>query len=116
MITIYHNPRCRKSREGLQILEENLNAFQTRLYLTEHFTEKELRELIQALGISPLDLVRKNEAIWKSEYKGKDLSDDAVIQAMLAHPRLIERPVVTDGKNAVIGRPGERIREFLSGL
>lgn len=114
MITIYHNPRCRKSREGLQILEENLKDFQTRLYLTDPFTEKELRQLIQALGISPIELIRKNEAIWKSEYKGKDLDDDAMIRAMLDHPRLIERPVVTDGRQAVIGRPGERILEFLS--
>lgn len=115
MITIYHNPRCRKSREGLQMLEEKLDTFQTRLYLTEPVTEKELRQLIEALGIAPIELVRKNEAIWKSDYKGMDLSDDAIIQAMLAHPRLIERPIVTDGSKAVIGRPGERILDFLSG-
>ena len=116
MLTIYHNPRCRKSREGLQLLEESGKAFETRLYLTEAFSKQELTDLIQALGVAPIELVRKNEAIWKSDYKGKDLSDEEVIEAMLAHPRLIERPVVTDGRSAVIGRPGERITAFVEGL
>lgn len=113
MLTIYHNPRCRKSREGLQVLEASGKAFETRLYLSEPFTRSELTELIKALDIAPIDLVRKGEAIWKSEYKGKDLNDSAVIDAMLSHPKLIERPVVTDGTSAVIGRPAERIRAFV---
>ena len=115
MLTIFHNPRCRKSREGVQLLEASGQAFETRLYLTDAFTKQELKSLIKALGISPIDLVRKNEAIWKSDYKGKELDDEAVIEAMLAHPRLIERPVVSDGKSAVIGRPGERITAFVEG-
>ena len=116
MLTIYHNPRCRKSREGLQLLQESGLDFATRLYLTDAFTIKEMKDLLKALGSAPIDLVRKNEAIWKSDYKGKELSDEEVIEALLAHPRLIERPVVTDGESAVIGRPGERITAFLQGL
>ena len=116
MLTLYHNPRCRKSREGLQILEESGKAFETRLYLTDAFSKQELKDLIKALGIAPIELVRTNEAIWKSDYKGKELTDDQVIEAMLTHPRLIERPVVTDGKSAVIGRPGDRITAFVEGI
>lgn len=116
MLTIYHNPRCRKSREGLELLEGSGKDFETRLYLTDAFTKEELKDLVKALGIAPIDLVRKNEAIWKSEYKGKNLSDEEVIDALLTHPRLIERPVVTDGTSAVIGRPGERISAFLEGV
>lgn len=115
MLTLYHNPRCRKSREGLQILEASGKSFKTRLYLAEAFSKQELTNLIKALGIAPIELVRKNEAIWKSEFKEKDLSDEEVIEAMLTHPRLIERPVLTDGRSAVIGRPGDRISAFLEG-
>ena len=115
MLTLYHNPRCRKSREGLKILEASGKNFVTRLYLSEAFSKEELTDLIKALGVSPIELIRTNEAIWKSEFKGKDLTDDEVIEAMLANPRLIERPVVTDGQSAVIGRPGERITTFLEG-
>lgn len=96
-------------------MEASGKDFKTRLYLTEPLSRSELTELINALGIAPIDLVRKNEVIWKSEYKGKGLTDKAVIDAMLTHPKLIERPVVTDGRTAVIGRPGDRITAFLKG-
>ena len=115
MLTLYHNPRCRKSREGLEILKSSGKEFETRLYLNDPFTKRELADLIKALDIAPIDLVRKNEAVWKSEYKGKAMTDDAVIEAMLAHPRLIERPVVSDGSSAVVGRPAGRITAFLDG-
>ena len=113
MLTIYHNPRCRKSREGLAILEESGKEFQTRLYLKEPLSKAELKSVIQQLGIAAIDLVRTNEKVWKSDYKGKDLSDEEVLDAMLAHPALIERPVVSDGHRAVIGRPPDTISGFL---
>lgn len=113
MIKIYHNPRCSKSRQGVAILEEAGVTFDIVKYLDTPFNKEELSAIIAKLGISPLDLVRKNEAIWKSNYKGKDLSDAEILEAMLSHPRLIERPIVVHGDKAVIGRPPENIKEII---
>ena len=113
MITIYHNPRCRKSREGLTVLEESGQAFEIVKYLDQPLSKTDLEEIITKLGIKPIDLIRKNEAIWKSDYKGKDLSDDSIINAMVEHHKLIERPIVVNGQKAVIGRPAENILNII---
>lgn len=113
MITIYHNPRCTKSREGLCELEDLKQDFIIRKYLDEPFTKKELEEVIQKLGIKPIELVRTKETIWKEQFKEKDLTDDKIIEAMLENPKLIERPIVVNGNKAVIARPKERIQEIL---
>ena len=109
MITIYHNNRCSKSRSGLKLLEESGKDFKVVNYLETVPTEEELKDLIQLLGIKPIDLVRKNERIWKDNFKGKDLSDNEVIKAMVENPKLIERPIVVNNNKAVIGRPPENI-------
>jgi len=116
MVTIYHNPRCRKSREGLQLVEASGVPHEIRLYLKEPLTKNELQAIVKELGIPAEDLVRKNEAIWKADYKGRSLSEEDIIAAMQANPSLVERPIVSDGKRAVIGRPGEKISNFLSTL
>jgi len=113
MIKIYHNPRCSKSRQGLEILENSGKEFETVKYLDTIPSEEELKEIINLLNISPIDLVRKNEKIWKEEYKGKELSDTEVIKAMVKNPKLIERPIVISGNKAVIGRPPETIKEII---
>ncbi|MEQ6122767.1 arsenate reductase (glutaredoxin) [Pseudotenacibaculum sp. MALMAid0570] len=113
MIKIYHNPRCRKSREGLQILQESGKEFEIREYLKETPSKEELKSVINLLGISPLELVRKNEAIWKESYKGKDLSEADIINAMIENPKLIERPIVINNEKAVVGRPPEKIQQIL---
>ena len=113
MIKIYHNPRCRKSREGLAILENSGKEFQIIKYLEHNLTEKELNEIINLLNISPIGLVRKTEKIWKENYKGKELSDKQIITAMLKYPKLIERPIVVNNKKAVIGRPSEEITKII---
>lgn len=110
---IYHNPRCSKSRQGLAILEESSNPFEVIKYLDKPFAKEELTELIKLLGIKPIDLVRKNEAIWKDYYKGKTLTDNKIIEAMVNHPKLIERPIVVANGKAVIGRPPEIIKTIL---
>lgn len=112
-LKIYHNPRCRKSREGLAILENSGKEFQIIKYLEHNITEKELNEIINLLNISPIDLVRKTEKIWKENYKGKELSDKQIITAMLKYPKLIERPIVVNNKKAVIGRPSEEITNII---
>jgi len=113
MIRIYHNNRCRKSREGLHILEESGKEFEIVMYLENVPSKKELKKIIALLGISPIELVRKNEAIWKEQFKNKDLSDDEIISAMVKYPKLIERPIVINGNIAVIGRPPNKIAKIL---
>ena len=113
MITIYHNPRCRKSREGLAIVEASGQDFEIIKYLDDPLTADALAGIISKLGIAPMDLVRKNEAIWKSDYKGKTMSDAQIIDAMVQHPKLIERPIVINNTKAVVGRPPETINTIL---
>lgn len=113
MIKIYHNNRCSKSRSGLQIIETSGKPFEVVKYLEDIPTTQELKHIIEMLGISPIDLVRKNEAIWKENYKNKTLSDDELIKAMVDHPKLIERPIVINGNKAVIGRPPEKILDII---
>ena len=113
MIKIYHNPRCRKSREGLAIVESSGKDFEIINYLEDVPSKNELRKVLDYLSLSPEQLVRKNEAIWKEKFKGENLSDDQIIDAMLEYPKLIERPIVIKGDRAVIGRPSEKIIELL---
>jgi arsenate reductase len=109
MIKIYHNPRCRKSREGLAIIKKSNKEFEIVRYLDDIPSVETLTEIIKLLGITPIQLVRKTESIWKENYKGKELSDSEIIEAMIANPKLIERPIVISNNKAVIGRPPENI-------
>ncbi|MDA9335671.1 arsenate reductase (glutaredoxin) [Flavobacteriaceae bacterium] len=113
MIKIYHNSRCRKSREGLQMIQESNQPYVIFDYISNPLTANELKEIITILDIPPIDLIRKNEAIWKSDFKGKKLSDQQLIDAMAKHPKLIERPIVIHNNKGVIGRPKDRILEVL---
>ncbi len=113
MIKIYHNPRCRKSREGLAYLEESGQNFEEIRYLDNPINKEELLAVIEKLNISPLELVRKSESIWKENYKGKTLSNDEIVEAMVRFPKLIERPIVISGEKAVIARPAEKIEKIL---
>jgi arsenate reductase len=110
---IYHNPRCSKSREGLGILQESGKEFQTVEYLKTPPSEDEIREILKKLDIPAEALVRKNEVIWKENYKGKKLSEEEIIQAMAENPKLIERPIVVGKNGAVIGRPPSLIEGFI---
>lgn len=109
MIKIYHNPRCRKSREGLAILENSNKKFEIVRYLDNIPSEETLKNIIKLLNIQPIQLIRKTEPIWKEHFKGKELSDNEIIKAMIANPKLIERPIVISNNKAVIGRPPENI-------
>ena len=113
MITIYHNPRCKKSREGLEVLKNSGKEFEVRQYLKDPLSEEELEKLLKKLEIMPIDLVRTNEKIWKEEYKGEDLGDDQIIKAMVQNPKLIERPIVETEQKAVVGRPASNIEEII---
>ena len=114
MITIYHNPRCRKSREALAILNDSGIQPVIRLYLKEPPTRKELSDLLKKLQLRPLELVRKGESLYKEHFKGKELSDQEWVAVMVDNPVLIERPVVVKGNRAVIGRPPSNVTDLLS--
>ena len=113
MIQIYHNPRCSKSRQGLALLENEKVTFEVIKYLDTLPSVAELSAIIEKLGIKPIALVRTNEAIWKENFKGRVLSDNEIIEAMVAYPKLIERPIVINGDKAVIGRPLELIKDII---
>ena len=113
MITIYHNPRCAKSRQGVAFLKEHGVEFKEQKYLDAGLRLNELESIIKKLKIKPIELIRKSEAIWKSNYKGKTLSDNAILSAMVAHPKLMERPIILNNNKAVIGRPTENILKIL---
>ena len=109
MILIYHNPKCIKSREGLEILKNSGKEFKIREYLKDPLSEDELRVLLKKLQLSPIQLIRQKERIWNDDFKGLNLSDGELISLMAIHPNLIERPLVEDENRAVIGRPGSNI-------
>ena len=108
MIQILHNARCGKSRDCLAFLTESGKEFEVIKYLETVPTFEELKEIISKLGIKPIDLVRKKEPIWLENFKNKTLSDTEIIEAMIANPILIERPIVINGDKAVIARPLEK--------
>jgi arsenate reductase len=113
-VTIYHNPRCSKSRQTLQLLEENGVKPIIRLYLEDKPSAKELKEVISKLGITPRELLRKGEDAYKeNQLSNKELADTALIKAMIEFPKLIERPIVIKGVNAKLGRPPEQVLEIL---
>lgn len=113
MIKIYHNPRCSKSRQGLAIVEESKKEFEIIKYLDDNLSETALSKIVKLLNISPIDLVRKNEKIWKENFKTKELSDKEIIKVMVNNPKLIERPIVINNNKAVIGRPVENILSII---
>lgn len=110
---IFHNPRCGKSREGLQLLENSGKDFEVVNYLKDVPSEEELKSIIKKLKIKPIDLVRQKEKIWIENFKNKVLSDDEIVTAMIQNPILIERPIVINGDKAALGRPPENIKEIL---
>jgi len=113
-VTIYHNPRCSKSRQGLALLEEKGVETEIIKYLETPPTIDELTLIIEMLGMKPRDLMRKKEAIYKQlELSDATLPDDALIMAMVEHPNLIERPIVINGDKAALGRPPKKILDIL---
>lgn len=113
MITIYHNPRCTKSRQGVAFLNDSGKDFKTVLYLDNPIDKDTLKSLLKKLDYAPIELVRKNEAIWKEQFKGKELKDEQIIDAMIEFPKLMERPIIVNGAKAVVGRPTEAIEKLL---
>ena len=112
-ITIYHNPRCTKSRDTLALLEEKGVKPRIVEYLKTPPSAAELKAILAALGMKPEQLVRKGEEIYKSEYAGKTLTDAQWIAALTKHPILIERPLVETDRGVVLARPQDKVRDIL---
>ncbi len=112
MITIYHNPRCKKSRAGLEYLKSKGVDFEIREYLKEPLTEEELEVLLIKLNKKPADMIRTQEAVFRQNFKGKEFTDDEWIKIIIENPKLLKRPIVVKDNKAVWGDPAENIAEF----
>jgi len=113
MIVIYHNPRCRKSREALEILETKKVDYKIIKYLDIPISEEKLDKIIKLLKINPIELIRKNEPIWIENFKHHEFTHEELIKVMTKYPKLIERPIVINGNKAVIGRPPTKILDII---
>lgn len=110
---IFHNPRCSKSRATLALLREHGIEPEVVLYLEVPPSREELQSLLAKLGMRASELVRRGEDEFKASGLGAASSEADLLQAMLAHPRLIERPIIENGDRAVLGRPPEKVLELL---
>jgi arsenate reductase (glutaredoxin) len=114
MLKVYFKPNCSTCQTALQLLKANSDEeIETTEYLVEVPTQKELKEIVKMLGIKPEDLVRKKEPLYKEKYEGKKITGSQWIKILSENPILIERPIIVDGDRAIIGRPVEKIIEFL---
>ena len=114
MVTIYHNPRCSKSRQTLQLIEEKGIDPEVVLYLEETPDAATLKSLLAKLGLKPRELMRRKEVEYKdNNLDDAGLSDDELVAAMVKYPKLIERPIVVNGNKAALGRPPENVLDIL---
>lgn len=112
MIKIYHNSRCKKSRQGLDFLTNSGKPFEVVNYLKNPIGKAELTALIQKTGKTPIELIRSNEDYFKLNIRGKNLSDDAIIDEILKHPQLLHRPVVELDRHAIHADPAENMTDL----
>lgn len=112
-ITLWHNPRCSKSREAVTLFEDKKTSIEIRLYLQDAPTIGEIETLLSQLDISPRDLMRKGEAVYKELGLKDETSDKALIKAMSDNPILIERPIGIANGTAIVGRPPENLLALL---
>jgi len=110
---IYHNPRCTKSRQTLKIIKDAGHEVEIVEYLKNPLTEDELHEIYEKLNLPIEYMIRTGEEVYKTEYKGKTLSDDDWLKALAENPKMMERPIVVDEKKAVLGRPPENVNKLL---
>ena len=113
-VTIYHNPRCSKSRNTLALLEEKGVTPDIVLYLETQPSKEEIAGLLEKLGMTAQQVVRRGEEAYKASGLSQASSDEDVLTAMSQHPKLIERPIVVKGGRAVLGRPPENVLELIA--
>ena len=113
MVTVYHNPRCSKSRQTLELLKSQGVDAKIVLYLETPPNSAELSVLVKKLGISAQQLIRKSEQDYKDNFRNVEMTEQQWLEAMSKHPKLIERPIVVNGDSAALGRPPENVLEIL---
>ncbi|MEJ2372257.1 MAG: arsenate reductase (glutaredoxin) [Sulfurimonas sp.] len=113
-ITIWHNPRCSKSRQALALLDENGCEKEVIKYLEQTPNKSEIKKVLAMLGISPRELMRTKEDIYKELDLKNENNEEKLIEAMAENPKLIERPIIIKGNKAIIARPPEKALELLS--
>jgi arsenate reductase len=113
MITIYHNPKCRKSREGLQYIQDKGLEFTIVEYLKTSFSREEFKDLLMKLNMRPAEIVRTQEDEFKEKLKGKSFNDEEWITILLENPKLIQRPIVVKNHKAVLAQPADEIERLL---
>ncbi|MGE0076755.1 MAG: ArsC/Spx/MgsR family protein [Bacteroidales bacterium] len=109
MLKIYHNPRCRKSREGLEYLKSKTNEFEIRSYLSDGINPEDIREILLKSNLKPSELVRSQEDYFKTYLKGKNFSDDEWVQIISQNPKILQRPIVVADRKAVLANPPQNI-------
>ncbi len=112
-VTIWHNPRCSKSRQTLALIEDKGIAPEVRRYLDDAPSEAEIRAALKALGLKPIEAMRTKEKVFKEMGLSRDSDDETLIRAMAEVPKLIERPIVFSDGKARLGRPPEAVLEIL---
>ena len=110
---IYHNPRCRKSREGLKYLQDKGIDVQIIDYLKNPVSFSELKEIVMKLGTKPIDIIRTQEEYYKKNLKGRNFTDEEWLKIIVENPKLLQRPIVVEKHKAVIGQPPENINQLL---
>jgi arsenate reductase len=110
---IYHNPRCSKSRQTLQLIKDAGVDVEIVEYLKSIPNKEELEMILMKLNLRPIDIIRKGEAIYKEKFKNSNFNDDEWIKIMIEYPKLIERPIVIKGNKAVLGRPPENVLDLI---
>lgn len=113
-VKIWHNPRCTKSRESLQIAEENNHQCEVVKYLDTKPDANEIKQTLQMIGCSARELMRTTENLYKELNLKDEMNEDKLIEAMAEHSKLIQRPVLFKNGKAILGRPASKIAEFLN--
>lgn len=112
--TIYHNPRCRKSREALNFLIDEGVEHEVVKYLDDPIKPKELKLLLAKLDLNVSEVIRKEEQLFKQKYRGLNFNDDEWLTVLEENPKLLQRPIVVKGSKAVIGRPLENVKKLVN--
>ena len=111
---IYHNPRCKKSRETLLLMQQNKINIEIIRYLDSKLTVLEIKQILKKLNFRAIELIRKNEKIWKEQNNKEKLKEIDLINLMIKYPKIIERPIVISGNKAIIGRPPENVLKIIN--
>ena len=111
---IYHNPRCSKSRQTLNLIKNKTKNYEIIEYLNEPLEFDDYKLIIEKMELKPINLLRIKETIWKEKYTGEVMSDNKIIESLVDNPQLMVRPIVTTKKQAIIGRPPDNVLNLFS--